>query len=265
MNSSKGEAEGNLLLQPLKLGNYHLAIHSSIKNVDINQMMYEFKDFKQNAISYKNINGRITAQTDLTALLNEQLKIQTPQLNVVSDIQIVNGILKNYKPLYSLSKFIDIDDLKAIKFQIIKNVLLIKNEVLNIPQMKIQSSAINMQIFGEHHFNQEYQYHISLLLSEILGRKSKKNNDKDFSFIKDDGVNKAQLFLLLTGDNNNMKVKYDRKELGKHLKENLKKEKTNLKTILNEEFGIFKKDSAVIKQKQKKKKKSTKENFKIEW
>lgn len=266
MNSSKGEAKGDLLLQPEKKGSYLLAIHSAIKNVDIHQMMYEFKDFSQNAISYKNINGRITAQTNLTAALNEQLKIQTPQLNVVSDIQIANGELKNYKPLYSLSKFIDIDDLKTIKFQIIKNTLLIKDEILKIPQMKIQSSAINMDIFGEHHFNQEYQYHIKLLLSEILGKKSRKAKDEDFSFIKEDGLNKARLFLLLTGDNKNMKIKYDKKELGNHIKENIKKEKTNLKTILNEEFGMFKKDSAVIRNKQKKKqKKSTKENFKIEW
>ena len=265
MNSAKGAAKGDLILRPEKDKTFHLAIHSFIKNVDINQMMYEFKDFSQNAISYKNINGRITAQTELTASLNEQLKIETPQLNVVSDIQITNGELKNYKPLYSLSKFIDIDDLKNIKFQIIKNTLIIKDEILKIPQMKIQSSAINMDIFGEHHFNKEYQYHIKLLLSEVLGKKSKKTKDEDFSFIKDDGVNKARLFLLLTGDNKNMKIKYDRKELGNHIKENIKKEKTNLKTILNEEFGIFKKDSAVIKSKQKKKKKSTKENFKIEW
>ena len=62
-----------------------------------------------------------------------------------------------------------------------------------------------------------------------------------------------------------MHIKYDTKSVKEHLKEGFKEEKTNLKTILNEEFGLFKKDSAVIINKKKPKEKSTKNNFQIEW
>jgi hypothetical protein len=66
----------------------------------------------------------------------------------------------------------------------------------------------------------------------------------------------------MTGPVDNPLIKYDWKASKEKKKENIQKEKENLKTILKEEFGWFKKDSTNMR-KEKGKKEDT--GFKIQW
>ncbi len=52
---------------------------------------------------------------------------------------------------------------------------------------------------------------------------------------------------------------YDKKGAGEKIKTDLSKEKQTMKTILNEEFGMFKKDTV------KTEKKTKKEEMQIDW
>ena len=133
--------------------------------------------------------------------------------------------------------------------------------------MEIRSNAVNLSMSGEHSFANAYTYRMKIELSEILGRKAKANKkeNKEFAFIEEDGRGRTALFLIIKGEGDDVKIKYDSKSVKEHIKEDLKAEKNNLKGILNEEFGLFKKDTAVINAKKKPKPKSTKKNFKIEW
>ena len=63
----------------------------------------------------------------------------------------------------------------------------------------------------------------------------------------DDGLGRTTLFLKMTGTVDNYKIAYDTKGLKESWKEDLKEEKQTLKTILNEEFGWFKKDTTLKK------------------
>ncbi|MCD6366773.1 MAG: hypothetical protein J7L46_04450, partial [Bacteroidales bacterium] len=53
------------------------------------------------------------------------------------------------------------------------------------------------------------------------------------------------LYLLIDGDKDKSRIKYDRKTARTVRKETIKAEKKELKQILNEEFGWFKKDSTI--------------------
>ena len=63
--------------------------------------------------------------------------------------------------------------------------------------------------------------------------------------IEEDDEGRAILYLLLEGDKDKSNVKYDRKAARTVRKENLKAERSELRKILNEEFGWFKKDSSL--------------------
>jgi hypothetical protein len=56
-----------------------------------------------------------------------------------------------------------------------------------------------------------------------------------------------------------VKVAYDIKAAGGNIRQNLKSEKSNLKNILNEEYGWFKRDT-IVKQEP-----APKPKFRIEW
>ena len=89
--------------------------------------------------------------------------------------------------------------------------------------MEIRSSALSAFISGTHHFNQEIDYSIKLLLSEILSNKLRtKNNDIDQQFgeIKEQEETFTTLYLKMTGTSNEIKTSFD----GLRLQEELEKE-----------------------------------------
>ncbi len=87
--------------------------------------------------------------------------------------------------------------------------------------MEILSSAADFSVSGKHSFDNNYEYHIKVYLSEILSgkyRKSKKLNS-EFGTIEDDGLGRTSLFLKITGKDDNIKVAYDIKAAGSNIRE----------------------------------------------
>jgi hypothetical protein len=91
-----------------------------------------------------------------------------------------------------------------------------------------------------------------MLLSEVLAKKPRKNKtlDQQLQEVEDDPSNKRCVFLHLTGTYDNPIITFDKKGMKEKIKEDIKQEKQSLKQILNEEFGLFKKDSTLKKTKE---------------
>jgi hypothetical protein len=100
-----------------------------------------------------------------------------------------------------------------------------------------------------------------MLLSEILSNKARKNRNlsDEFGEVQDDGLGRTSIFLKIDGKGEEVKVSYDMKAAGSQIKEDIKKEKQALKTIINEEYGLYKRDSEPGK------KQSSRPRFKITW
>ena len=110
--------------------------------------------------------------------------------------------------------------------------------------MEISSSAFNISLSGNHSFDGNYTYHLKLLLSELLSRKRESKKIKDpFGSVEDDGLGRTTLFLKVEGDLNGSRVNHDMKSLRNKIKADMEKEKSNLRTILNEEYGWHKDDT----------------------
>jgi hypothetical protein len=63
--------------------------------------------------------------------------------------------------------------------------------------------------------------------------------------VEDDGLGRTSLLLKILGKGEVAKVSYDVKAAGTEVKKDFIKEKQTLKTILNQEYGWYKNDSAV--------------------
>jgi hypothetical protein len=111
-----------------------------------------------------------------------------------------------------------------------------------LPRTSIKNSALNIEFWGTHDFDNTIDYHIQLLISEYLAKKRKKDND-EFGPVERDADNRRSAFFLMTGNINNPVIKYDRKGLKEKIKGDLKHEKQSIKQILKEEFGLFKHDT----------------------
>jgi len=243
-----------------------LQTNAKFKNINIKSLFYSFDNFGQTFILDKNMKGILNADLSVSADWDNNFTLNQNSLTATCTAQINNGELINFEPMYKLSDYIAVSELKQIKFDKLTNDIVIKDRKVIIPQMEIKSSAFNIELSGEHTFDNNIDYKLKVLLSEILANKAKKakKENEEFGVVEDDGLGRTSLYLSIKGNVENYKITYDTKKVKEHIKDNLKQEKETLKTILNEEFGWFKNDSTIAKKKQKNEE-IKKPQFMIKW
>lgn len=226
--------------------NYFIGSEVILENVDINCLFNSFDNFNQDFILENNINGNSTGTLMFTSEFDNQFKFNWDKLHAEIDFEIIDGELIEFEPMENLSRFADVNELKHVKFDTLKNTIFINDGSINIPQMDIKSSAFNLAISGKHSFNNYFDYHLELLLSDVLwkGRK-KRQNKSQLGEIEDDGTANRMLFISIQGTPENYSTGYDKKRVKQKIKGDISEEKKELKKLFREEFKIFKKDSTL--------------------
>ena len=257
-NSSLHICNGNIsdCSVNIDFGKDNIVVGSKAKfnTINIKKLFKTFDNFGQNEMTSDNIEGNISGLINTTLIFNSKNNIQTNKIQGDIDFTIENGELNNFKPIYNLSKFIEVEELNSIKFSNIKNKISVANNIITIPLMDIGSSALNLSISGQHTLNNEYEYHFKVLLSDILFKKAKKKKENaEFGKIEEDTLGRTSLFIKIKGQSTDFKISYDNKEALKSFSNKVKVEKNQLKSILKEEFGLFKNDSSLTKKKEVKK------------
>lgn len=220
-----------------------VSMHGELKGINVSKLFTQLNNFNQETLKDNNIGGVLTSTIDFNGDWNRFLEPDLNSIKSTADIRIDQGRLTEFKPLESLSKFVDIKDLKNISFSNLQSRIEISKSVITIPKTAIKNSALNIDLWGTHSFDNKIDYHIQLLISELLAKKRKTNSDDEFGAVENDPDNRRSAFILMTGTVDEPVIKYDRKGLKQKIKEDIKQEKQNLKQILKEEFGLFKKDS----------------------
>lgn len=261
LNALEGEISGDLLFSAQTKENWLMYNRSDFNDLDIHQLFEVFDNFGQNEIKAEHLYGKASGNLELECLiLNGDIDKRSIQSSGYFDIQ--DGRLKAYEALYQLSKYIELEELKDIKFNRLQNQFLIQNENIYLPRFSVRSSAIDLEIEGNHSFDNQVDYQISLSLAQVLGKKVKKPKNTAFGYLEDDGLGKTRLFLRMQGDLSNPSIKYDKEQLKDHWISEVKKEKQTIKSILKQEFGMFKKDTTLNSPS---KEGNTNPPFQIEW
>jgi hypothetical protein len=262
MQSLNGIISGNGFIVQNKSKSVIARGSFDVTNIDVNKAFITFHNFGQDFLKAENIAGTLSGSLSLLLPLDSMLNPQIKSVTAEGKYTLVNGALLNFDPVKQLSAFIELSELENISFEKLENDFFIRNNFLYIPQMDVKSSAADLSVNGKHNFENDYEYHVKMLLSEILSKKRKKNknNVSEFGVVEDDGLGRTSLLLKITGKGEEVKVGYDIKAAGSEVKNNIKSERQTLKTILNQEYGWFKSDSSVQQKTPEKK-----SRFKIKW
>ena len=212
-----------------------------LSNVDIHQLFRDFHNFDQDIITSENIKGKLTSNFVFNAWFDKDWNLATESIILESDIHITGGELNDITELNALSNYTSIKDFSHIVFSDLQNSIQIKNRKIIIPDMIVKSNKLTLDLAGTHNFDNEYDYHISALMADVLFKKAKAKNQNEFGEVQSDGYGNTRLFFHVYGKGDDFHVKYDRKEVAKKLKSDLKEEGEDLKSVLNKEFGWFKK------------------------
>ena len=233
-----------------------------VTDIDVNKAFTTFHNFGQSFLKAENIKGTLSGSLTLLLPLDSVLNYSMKTLTAEGKYHLVNGALINFDPVKQLSSFIALSELENISFQQLDNDFFIRNNFVSIPQMEVKSTAADLSVNGRHSFDNDYEYHVKILLSEILSKKRTKykSNVTEFGVVEDDGLGRTSLLLKIAGKGDVAKVGYDMKAAGTEVKNNMKKEKQSLKTILNQEYGWYKNDSTLNQKPPEKK-----TRFRISW
>jgi hypothetical protein len=286
--SMSGQIESEGILEQQNDERFLVKSSSKISSVDITEAFQAFHNFGQDFIVDRHIKGSLSGTVSFSTGLTPWMKIQKETVLTDCDLIIRNGELTGFEPMMNLSRFIEVEELSNVTFSTLTNEIFIRNQEVVIPNMDIHSSAFDISASGLHGFDGNYTYKVKVALSELLARKSRKPSaqDSEFGVVEDDGLGKVYIYLIIEGTPELTEVRYDRRGAVQNIREQMQKEKKELKQILNEEFGLFKKDTtlgvkgiekepggfiirweedSVVKQDVKKDNISEKERFIIEW
>jgi hypothetical protein len=261
MNSQKGRVSGNGVVVQNHDKSFIGRGSFEVTGVDVNESFVTFHNFGQDFLRAENIAGTLSGNIILILPVDSLLNPDIRSIIAEGKYILTDGALIDFDPVKALSSFIELSELENIKFNKLENEFFIRNNVFYMPRMDIKSSAVDLSVNGEHSFDNDYQYHVKMLLSEILSNKARKNRtiSDEFGEVQDDGLGRTSVLLKIDGKGEEVKVSYDMKAAGTQIRENLKKEKQTLKTIFNEEYGLYKKDS------EPEQKQTSRPRFRITW
>ena len=245
MNALGGSLSGNAAMAELNERTYATRGWFEIEDIDINKTFTVFNNFRQDYIKSDNLGGIIKGSISLSATTDREFKINRKDLVLNGEYEILNGRLVNFEPAYKLSRFVEMEELERIVFSKLENELIINNEMITIPRMDISSSAFKISMEGNHSFSGNYEYHLKVLLSDLLSKK-KNARVSEYGVVEDDGLGRTSLYLKIIGDKQGSRVTHDTDALRMGIKEDLQREKQNIKSILKEEYGWYAADSLPV-------------------
>lgn len=155
--------------------NQHLQarIDAQFDKVNVRQLFHAFENFGQDGITAESIGGKFSANVGASMLLNHQGEILPASLVSEVDFSLKDGELNNYEPMQKLQKFIfKKRDFENIRFAELKNKLSVKNEVITIYPMQIQSSVMSLFVEGIYSSKGSTDISIRVPLSNLKKRDS---------------------------------------------------------------------------------------------
>jgi len=234
-NSLDGNIDGNFILTEPK--NNHLMLLSDINfsKINIRNSFHAFNNYGQTFIQENEIKGIGTAEMNIEAHWKPNFILDEEKLKIKSHLVIEKGELIDFKTLESLSNYVSVEDLKHVKFSTLKNNIEVEDKIITIPNMEIKSSALSVFISGTHAFNQDIDYDVKLLLSELLSTSFRKKNT-EFGEEEKDGKIFNTVYLKMTGNTEDPKIYLDKIRFMEDVSEGIKEEKKTISNIIKEDI-----------------------------
>ena len=228
------------------------------QGVKIDELLESFNNFGQKELTANQIKGGFNSKLDFSFTTDKNLKVNESSIYLDGDVMVLNGELIEYKLLYNIPKeleshkiiklFVNMElfeqRLHHIKFDTMSNHVTIKNKTMTIPHMVIHSSAMSIAIQGTHTFDNNVDYYVNFSLRHVLGKDEPIKDE--YGYIRDDEKGNRMIYLHLYSENGEIEVDLDKFGKDKGLIESTNREFDEVKSVLKEELGFYKKDSSVV-------------------
>ncbi len=120
-----------------------------ISNVNVKTFFYSFENFGLKDLTYQNLQGFLSAKTNITGSITYDGNIVPRSIAGTIDLNLKDGALVNYQPLISVGKFVfPFRNLHNISIPNLDAAFELHGENIDIRPLKISSSVLNADVAG---------------------------------------------------------------------------------------------------------------------
>lgn len=233
-------------------------VKASISSQDLKfkPLFKEWNNFQQSILTDENLSGRAEASLEFEAPFDLKSGIVFNSIQSKLAIKVFNGHLKNVESFKDIIASLrtkagrlvigdnNINEfekkLNDLSFETLENTIIINKGIVQLPKMKIISSAMEMDVSGTHTFENIIDYRFAFRLRDI----KQQNKFTEFGEIIDDETS-FRVFMRMHGSIDVPIIEWDKTAKLEQTKLNIQEAKQDAKSILKAEFGLFRNDSMV--------------------
>ena len=177
----------------------------NITSVDIPQFLTSFKNFGIKSFQPQNINGKLSAQADLSIKMTQNGDLVDESARGNFKYEITNGLLTDFKPIIKIGKYAFPNrDVKHIVFNDLSGSMSITGSLVDVNYFKVSSNVLNFDVGGVYSFKKGTKLGVTIPL----------RNPEDDLKIKDLKEREAKRYkgvvvrlLIVDGKDGEMKIK----------------------------------------------------------
>ncbi len=215
---------------------YVLAVQTTAEGFQLTRLFEEMENFDQEELTSGNISGKTDMDLDLLMKFNASFGAIEREVQSFAKVHVTDGMIREYKPLESLSAFVELDELRSVEFEELQNDIETRHGIIYLPETDLKNSALNLTISGTHTFENYMDYHIKIQATELLAKKSKWVQNKQDKRLEEGRDGGLSAYVLMTGTPDDLKFKYDRRAAASEFKENFKKESKSFFKQIKRDF-----------------------------
>ncbi|MBL7982110.1 MAG: hypothetical protein JNL52_09895 [Flavobacteriales bacterium] len=144
------------------------------KDLDLDALMIKFDNFGQDVLLNRNLHGRVSGRVRSTWPMHADLTPIMEKGEAHLDITVVDGSLVQFTPMHAMAEFFVDKNLDLVRFDTLRNELHLKDGVLDIPAMNLNSSLGFMEISGKQGMDLTMDYYLRIPWSLVTQAASAK-------------------------------------------------------------------------------------------
>ncbi len=255
--NSGATINGSLIIEENTPEVFNVKTSLSSSNINLKSVFKEWNNFKQDVIREEHIFGNAAISLYLDAPFDMRSGVFFKAVKADIQLKITDGRLKNVEAFKSIVSSLqspaaklaigkqNIQSLEKkltdLRFETLENHIIIRNGIIEIPTMSINSSVLNIETSGTHTFDNKIDYRFAFRFRDL-----KSGKETEFGTVVDDGTG-IRVYMRMYGTMDNPIVEWDKASSKEDRQQYNDQEKTNLKSMLKSDFGLFGKDTTVKK------------------
>lgn len=147
----------------------HIYFHSTMKaeKLDVDNLLFKFENFGQDYLINENLHGKVSGTIKGKFLVYPDLTPIIDKSEAEMDLTVYHGSLVNFAPLRAMSSYFSDRNLNNVRFDTLENTFELKEGILSIPRMNINSSLGFIELSGKQSLDMYMDYFIRIPLGLV--------------------------------------------------------------------------------------------------